>query len=35
MPRFTNYTDEEINAIWIYLKTIPVLQNDVVAKAQQ
>lgn len=35
MPRFTNFTDEEIGAIYAYLQSIPPIENDVVAKAQQ
>lgn len=35
MPRFTNFTDEEISAIYAYLQSIPAIRNDVVARAQQ
>lgn len=35
MPRFTNFTDEEISAMWAYLQTIPAISNDVVAKAEK
>ena len=33
MPRFTNFTDEEIGAMWAYLQTIPALPNDITAMA--
>lgn len=29
MPKYTDLTDEEIGAIFAYLKTIPVIENDV------
>lgn len=32
MPRFGLLDEEEIGAIWTYLQTVPVLENDVAAK---
>lgn len=34
MPRFAQLSDEEVGSIWAYLRTVPVLENNVQAVAQ-
>lgn len=35
MPNYSSYSEEDIKAIWAYLKTVPVSDNDVGALAEQ
>ena len=34
MPRYATLSEAEISAIWAYLQTVPVLENDVQKIAQ-
>ncbi|NBC07400.1 MAG: c-type cytochrome [Bacteroidetes bacterium] len=31
MPRFTNLSDQEVEALWAYLQTLPVIENQIAA----
>ena len=35
MPKFSLLSDEDISAIWAYLQTVPVLENNVMAEASR